>query len=738
MRYRILGAAAAVLLAWTGVIEPAAAQAASKPRLVRSQAEYAAAAKSLRPGDTIVLADGEWRDFQVLLAGKGTPAQPITLTAQTPGKVILAGQSNLRMAGQHLVVSNLVFRDGWSPTGEVVSFRRTRGDRAVHSRVTGVVIDRYNKPDRDQSDNWVAMYGQHNRFDHNHLAGKTNQGATLVVVRDPEQGLDNRHRIDHNYFGPRPNLGSNGGETIRVGTSHDSLSDSNTVVENNWFEGCDGEVEIVSNKSGRNTYRGNVFFHSRGALVLRHGDGNLVEDNVFIGGNKPHTGGIRVINRNQTVRNNYLEGLAGEGFSSALTVMYGVPDSPLNRYVQVDNAVIEHNTIVDARSVFLGAGMDQERSARPVNSTLARNLVVNTDGRDPLRLLGDLSGIALAGNVQSPSASPGLANRVEGRVVEMRRGQGGLLAPAGLDGVGARADLRAIARAGTGVSWYPKHGQSVALDGGAARAVRPGEDTLTDAVAHAGAGDRLLLDAGRYTVNQVLALDRPLTVQGPAQGEAVIAFARPTLFQIEPGGALKLSALTVSGQAAPDEVGNAVVRTRPGSGAANYTLLLEDVRVRELAVNRGFDVVSAGKGTMADLIALRRVTVEDASGTVLSAAAETDDRGTYNAEQVEIVDSVFRRIGGPAVVLYRGGKDESTFGPRIRIEGSSFERVGAADGVAIRLHGVQHAEMTGNRFVDSGAVRFVRTVGEPVFVAARNQFDGTPPIQSDIRIEAAQ
>ncbi len=47
-------------------------------------------------------------------------------------------------------------------------------------------------------------------------------------------------------------------------------------MENNWFEGCDGETEIISNKSGGNTYRGNVFFRSAGALTLRHGNGNRV------------------------------------------------------------------------------------------------------------------------------------------------------------------------------------------------------------------------------------------------------------------------------------------------------------------------------------------------------------------------------------------------------------------------------------------------------------------------------
>lgn len=264
-------------------------------------------------------------DFAIVLRGQGTAEQPITLTAQTPGKVIISGTSDLHMAGTYLVVSDLVFRDGHSPGDAVLSYRISSKERARHSRITGVVVDGFSKPTRSDSDNWVALYDSDNRFDHNQLVGKTNAGPTLVVVRDATQGLDNRHRIDHNWFGPRPNLGANGGETLRIGTSSDADSASNSVVDNNWFEGCDGEVEVVSNKSGGNTYRGNVFKQSRGALVLRHGDGNLVERNVFFGDGKADTGGIRVINRKQTVRHNYLENLAGDGYSSALSIMYGCP-----------------------------------------------------------------------------------------------------------------------------------------------------------------------------------------------------------------------------------------------------------------------------------------------------------------------------------------------------------------------------------------------------------------------------
>ncbi len=704
-------------------------------RLVRDQAAFAAALRDLTPGDTVVLADGEWRDFQILFTGTGTADRPITLTAQTPGKVVLTGRSNLRMAGQYLVVSNLVFRDGWSPTGEVFSFRRSPEERADHSRATGIVIDRFNNPDRRQSDHWVALYGHDNRFDHGQLIGKNNAGTTLVVVRDEKQGLDNRHRIDHNWFGPRPNLGSNGGETIRVGTSHDSLSDSHTTVEDNWFEGCDGEVEIVSNKSGGNVYRRNVFYRSRGAMVLRHGDGNLVEDNVFLGGGKAHTGGVRVINRRQTVRNNYFEGLRGDGFASALSVMYGVPNSPINRYTQVDGAVIEGNTFVDIGSILLGAGKDEERSLAPVNSRFEKNLIVGKT--DPVEVFGDVSGIAFAGNVQSPASSPDLPD-VQGRRVDMRRAKTGLQVPDAALEAGARPALRPIPRDAVGVPWYPKDIAAAGFDTGALRQVAPGEDTLTHAVAQSSAGDRIALAAGRYLVNEVLPITHAVTVVGPERGAAIIAFSRSVLFEIARDGSLKLEKLTVTGSAAPDQAGNAVIRARPGSGAANYALVLEDVKVGGLTVNRAFDVIALGKDTLADAVTLHRVEVDGITGSVLAAAAETDDRGTYNAERVTIEDSHFLRIGGPAVDLYRGGTDESTFGPELRIAGSQFDRVGGADVPSLRLHGVQRAELVGNGFARSGAVRFVRTVGEPVLLADGNRFADTPGIESDVPVEAVQ
>lgn len=714
----------------------AAFPAVAADYLVRDAVAYANATRALAPGDTVILADGVWRDVDLLFRGTGKIGQPIKLTAQTPGKVILSGQSQLRLAGEHLEVSNLVFRDGWAPGGEVVSFRRSASEWANHSRVTGVVIDRYNKPDRQQSDHWVALYGQHNRFDHNQLVGKTNAGTTLVVVRNATSGLDNQHRIDHNWFGPRPNLGSNGGETMRIGTSHDSQSDSRTVVENNWFEQCDGEVEIVSNKSGGNTYRGNVFQDSRGSLVLRHGHGNRVERNVFLGHGKAHTGGVRVINRHQTVRDNYFEGIAGDNFAAALSVMAGTHDAPLNRYEQIDHAVIERNSFIQVGTLLLGAGLDEERNAMPVNSRIAGNLFIGDGKRELLRTQGDLSGITFAANVQSPAASAGFPGGVSGQTLTLQRAANGLLYPTAAVDAGAPRDLNPIARDQVGVDWYPKTLPTTALDSGAVHTVAPGEDTLTAAVAASAPGDRLQLQRGRYTVSQVLAVDHPLSVVGPSRGQASVQFSRPSLFEIGARGSLRLAQLDIDGALAPDAAGNAVIRVPPGSQAFNYTLLLEDSHVHGLTANKAFDVITTGKGSLAARIALSNVTVEDITGSVIAAAAETDDLGTYNAEQVDLLDSTFRRIGGPVLSLYRGGTDESTFGPALQVHGNQFEQAGVADHTSLRLHGVQFASIRDNRFDRSGRIRFSHRVGEPTLRMGDNPLTATAPLLSDTPVEA--
>ena len=688
------------------------------------------------PGDTIVLADGEWRDFEIVFTGVGRPGKPITLKPQTKGGVRITGRSNLRLGGEHLVVSGLVFTDGHTPTRDVIAFRRTKTHLANHSRVTEVVIDRFNNPERFETDFWVMMYGRHNRFDHSYLAGKANGGVTMAVRLDAPESRQNAHRIDHNYFGHRPILGGNGGETLRIGTSHHSLSESGTLVENNVFERCNGEVEIISSKSGGNVFRGNLFLESRGTLTLRHGNGNVVEGNVFLGNGVPHTGGIRIINKRQTVRGNYLFGLTGRRFGGALVVMNGVPNSPLNRYHQVEDALIEHNTIIDAHHIELAAGADAERSAPPVRSRFRNNLIVNTTPRRSVVAHDDITGIRFEGNLASGVTGLPQVDGIAERPVQLVDGARGLRQPADATPmeVGAPRDLAVLRREDVGPAWYPKPATAPRFGGGQTQRISPGRDTLTEAVEQAGAGGVIELQPGEYIVTKILTLRHPITVRTvpDAASRPLVRFERSALVELAEGGSVELIGLAIDGGLAPDAYGNSVIRTSRHALLGNYSVRVVDVEAHNLNTNHSFNFLRVAKHTFAREIEVLDSTFRAVTGDVVALNAEVDDLGLYNAEYVTVAASRFIDIGGAVVHIYRGGTDESTFGPHVTVRGNRFERVGSskrnAAGAAVLLHGAQWVSLTGNTLVGSRGVRIVETVGEPIVAVADNRWVDTPPV----------
>ncbi|MCY4673489.1 MAG: T9SS type A sorting domain-containing protein [Bacteroidetes bacterium] len=351
-------------------------------RLASTPQELSSAIASSGPGDTIVMANGTWTDVVISFYAQGAEGDSITLRAETPGQVILNGNSRLKIGGSYLKVDGLWFDQGALRSGHLIEFRRSSSRLTTHSRLTNCTITNYNPPSYLTEYKWVSIYGAHNRVDHCHFAGKSHDGATVVVwLRDPPNDSPVWHRIDNNYFGPRPELGKNGGETIRIGTSSRSMQDANVTVEHNLFEECDGEIEIISNKTGNNIFRHNTFRRSSGTLTLRHGNEASVYGNYFLGEGKSGTGGVRIIGERHRVYNNYFQDLRGTGYRAALAVVNGVPNSPLNRYFQVKDAVVAFNTFVDVEETFvMGAGKSSEQSLAPDGLQVANNLVVTRNG----------------------------------------------------------------------------------------------------------------------------------------------------------------------------------------------------------------------------------------------------------------------------------------------------------------------------------------------------------------------
>lgn len=378
---------------------------------VSSASDINTAMQTAQPGDSLIMTNGDWTNQSISFAGDGDPGNPITLRAQTPGLVTLNGSSKLSISGDWLVVDGLNFDGGALGSGNVVEFRGSNGE-ATNSRFTNSAIVNYNPADINTRYFWVSMYGQSNRVDHNYFSGQNHSGVTVTVWRDP--GVEDLHQIDNNYFADRPEGNGNGFETIRIGTSTDSLSDSSSLVENNLFERVDGEIEIISNKSGNNTYRYNTFRESAGTLTLRHGNDTLVQGNFFLGEGKNESGGVRVIGERQTLVNNYFHDLDGRA-NGAISISAGVPNSPLNEYFQVKDAVIAHNTIVDVNNAAItfsdGLG-SRDRSLLAEDTTIANNLFHST--QDTLFTGSEGSGWTWEGNIAfgqslgSAAGNPGI------------------------------------------------------------------------------------------------------------------------------------------------------------------------------------------------------------------------------------------------------------------------------------------------------------------------------------------
>jgi poly(beta-D-mannuronate) lyase len=699
---------------------------------VQTVAEFKARVDAiLKPNDTVLLANGTWRDAELVFKGQGTEKQPIVLAAETAGKVHLEGASFLRLSGSFLVVNGLWFRKG-GVGGAVIEYRASAENIANDCRITNCVIDDYNGSDRSKESTWVQFYGRRNRLDHSYIGGKKNGGVTLAVNLNDERHRDNFHRIDHNVFGHRQPLGSNGGETIRIGVSTYSLTNSKTIVEDNYFYRCSGEVEIISVKSCENTIRRNVFYESEGSVVFRHGHRNLVEGNFFIGNNKPHTGGVRVINEGQRVINNYFENLKGERFRSALAVMNGVPNSALNRYNQVKDAVIAFNTFVNCDHITLAAGADNERTARPINTLITANVMVNTGKKDSIYTVeDDISGINFTENHVKIDGSTPLPKGFKTAIFEGVLPKNTFKKPTETDFV--TTDIVGNKRGNTTHAGAFETAPKTAFDFQPSKMKDVGTTffhpdwanstfppnrkiipipsqfkALEKAVETAEAGDVIeLTDTATYFIDAPLLIKKPITIRAK-----VGLSSRPTLkfkgekkdftfISLENGGSLRLSGIDFNGFSGTS-VAECAIRTSLKPIIERYQLSVDNCTFFSFDDGRK-SAFKAYKGTFADTIQFSNCLFRDISGEAISLAAEKDDKGIYNVEHLILNNCTFVNLLIGALDLYRGGNDESTLGPFLTIDHCTFHNVGNIElGSVLKLIGVQWSDIRNTLFSESG------------------------------------
>ncbi|MEP1383979.1 MAG: polysaccharide lyase 6 family protein [Paraglaciecola sp.] len=693
----------------------------SSIKLVENIEQFDEVVETLEPGDQVVLVDGIWTDVEFVFKAMGTAENPIELKAQTPGKVIITGQSNLAFSGEYIVISGLVFKNGSTPTGEVISFRTSNDDLANNSRVTNVVIDNFSTEDRPMSDLWIAMYGKNNRLDHNSLVNKRNRGVTVAVRMNSEGSRKNHHLIEYNYFGPRQILGSNGGETLRIGTSHFSREYSNTTAQFNYFDRTNGEHEIISNKSSGNSLINNVFFETQGTLTMRHGHFTKVEGNYFLGNRKPNTGGIRIINESQSVSNNYMYGLTGKRLRGALVIMNGVPNSPPNRYDPVIDSAMNNNIVIDSDHIELGAGSDEERSAPPTTSEFKGNIILGKSNLTPFTLYDDMSGINFEGNYLNEEASTPITSGFASTPYSVSTNQYGLKSPvqALLDEIGFGEVKLPVTKDEVGASFYPKTEAIIAFQSGKTINVKSGTDTILEALSSSDAGDTLVLEnGGEYLLTKFAEVHHPITIMAAAGDKPIIRSQKPNFINIENGGALEVENLWFDGAESPDYKGNNVISTSSTSMNINYTLFVRNIKVTDLDVNGYFYFFKANAGTFADTIEILDSEFTNITGAILQLNREVDDLGVYSVENLVISGNTFTDVKEEVATVYRGGTDESTFGPIVTVTDNVLTNVGQGpthrSGASMYFHGVQKLNISNTTWNKSAPLELFLTNGGPI------------------------
>ena len=348
--------------------------------MVSDAASFKAALKTAVPGSEIVWADGEYEGVVLKMIAEGTSGAPITLRAQTPGKVVFKGVSSITLQGSWLVAEGFCFTGlDTSVKGSVLTFAKG----SSNCRISNCKIDGKSSRVSDVDTKWVSMYGTRNEISHCTFLEKKNMGCLLVVWM--EDGVVPEHRIADNYFyRPYTNYDDkgkarNGQESIRIGTSDFSMSKAACTVSGNHFYRCHGErAEVISNKSCFNVYTGNLFEESDGSLTLRHGNDCVVRGNYFLSGGKSDVGGVRIIGERHVVEENYFMNLTGTNYKAALCVVKGESAAELNGYWTVKDCLVRNNVFVDCRYGFVinYGGRDTQDSA-PRNLTISGNKLIS-------------------------------------------------------------------------------------------------------------------------------------------------------------------------------------------------------------------------------------------------------------------------------------------------------------------------------------------------------------------------
>lgn len=312
---------------------------------VASSSEFYDARDQANAGDSIVWEAGLYKDIFMVINVEG-----LIVIADSPGSVIFSGGSKVEIEANDVVLSGFQFVGGDIGTDHVIS---NWGSDVLITQINIQSYEcyKYLIVDEDSRRTTISYSNFENRVT------RADQNILSILV-DNEPGF---HKIQYCSFRNFHGGGNDEGvEPIRIGVSSQGHLDSRTIVEYCYFENCDGDGEIISNKATQNVIRYNTFINNTKAeLVLRHGDEAIVYGNFFLN----NMGGVRVREgQSHFIYNNYFSGITRRPI-----FLQNEASDPL------DSIHIYFNTIIDSEEVRL----NDSGSNPPENIVFANNIFVN-------------------------------------------------------------------------------------------------------------------------------------------------------------------------------------------------------------------------------------------------------------------------------------------------------------------------------------------------------------------------
>ncbi len=360
---------------------------------IKSEAELKAILPNLRPGDEVRIADGTYTNWNINLSNSGLKDEEIRIKAENPGKVIFSGDvdkpiwlisgSFVTLTGLTFMECTLIKKEG--KNGVLVELRNSDSSTLTNCSFIQNKVKEQFMPLVIVSGNGIRNTISKNRF----ISNIDNQD---VQVKITQETFPQYTKISGNLFKDKNKVSwknGNGGECIQIGQDPILLGtiEARSTILLNKFINCNGESEIISNKSSKNSYLNNYFEGNDGELVMRGGHDCVISGNVFKGG----TGGIRINGTNHQITNNKISDI-----KTAIRLMYGMAKGKdeIGFYIAASDCLIKDNVIRNAfNGILIGDSKDIDWTGKfdtmrypspvmqniaPFNNKIENNKTINT------------------------------------------------------------------------------------------------------------------------------------------------------------------------------------------------------------------------------------------------------------------------------------------------------------------------------------------------------------------------